>query len=161
MFQFKTVSAKPTRQSHKLQKLTHFVQKVKQDSLRMQLLWNLQKRSFAGVFQNKCSYKQLFKNSFLCRTPLIAASGFLTKLAENNFEENHSSVNFFSEISYKLFLSLCYRVSKNHYFTGFLQFLSFFKHARDVSRTHLSIKMEPIAKIVDSSRGVFRTKWKI
>ena len=49
-FQFKTVSAKPTRQSHKFQKLRHFAR----------LSWNtaaldLQKRSFAGVFQNKCS----------------------------------------------------------------------------------------------------------
>ena len=32
---------------------------------------------------------------------------------------------------------------------------------RDVSRTHSSIKMEPIAKMVNGSRGVFRTKWKI
>ena len=44
------------------------------------------------------------KNSFLYnnvffRTPLMAASGFLTKLPENNFEDNHFSVEFFSEIS--------------------------------------------------------------
>ena len=88
----------------------------------------------------------------------MAASGFLTKLAENNFEENHFSVEFFSEISQKLFLSLCYSVSRNNYFTDFLQFLSFFKHVRDVSRTQSSIKMEPIAKIVNGTRGVFRTK---
>ena len=91
----------------------------------------------------------------------MAASGFLTKLAENNFEENHSLVKFFSEISQKLFLSLCYSVSKNNYFTGFSQFLSFFKHVRDVSRTQSSIKMEPIEKIANVSRGVFRTKRKI
>ena len=54
-FQFKTVFAKPTRQSYKRQKLRHFVKKVKQDSLGIQPLWNLQKRSFAGAFQNKCS----------------------------------------------------------------------------------------------------------
>ena len=33
------------------------------------------------------------------RTPLMAASEFLTKIAENNCEENHFSVEFFSEIS--------------------------------------------------------------
>ena len=49
----------------------------------------------------------------------------------------------------------------SNYLTGFSQFLSFFKHVRNVSRTHSSIKMEPIAKIVNGSRGVFRTKWKI
>ena len=45
----------------------------------------------------------------------MAASAFLTKLAENNFEENHSLVRFFSEISKELFLSLCYSFSKNNY----------------------------------------------
>ena len=87
----------------------------------------------------------------------MAASGFLRKLAENNFEENNFVVEFFSEI----ILSICYSISKNNYFTGFSQFLSFFKHVRDVSRTQSSIKMEPIAKIVNGSRGVFRTKWNI
>ena len=86
----------------------------------------------------------------------MAASAFLTKLADKNFEENHSSVRFFSEISYKLFLSLCYSVSKNNYFTGFSQFLSFFKHVRDVSKTHSSINMEFTAKIINGFRGVFR-----
>ena len=42
----------------------------------------------------------------------MAASGFLTKLAENNCEENHFSVELFSEISLKLFLSLWCSVSK-------------------------------------------------
>ena len=51
--------------------------------------------------------------------------------------------------------------SKNNYFIVFLQFLSFFKHVRDVSRTQSSITMEPIAKIANGSRDVFRTKWKI
>ena len=46
-----------------------------------------------------CEYCNIFENSFLYRTPLMAASGFLTKLAENNCEENHFSVTFFSEIS--------------------------------------------------------------
>ena len=54
-FQFKPVSAKPTRPSYKFHKLRHFVSKVKQGSLGIRPLWNLQKRSFAGVFQNKCS----------------------------------------------------------------------------------------------------------
>ena len=33
------------------------------------------------------------------RLPLVAASEFLAKLAENNCEENHFLVEFFSEIS--------------------------------------------------------------
>ena len=41
-----------------------------------------------------CEYCDIFKSSFFYRTPLMAASGFLTKLAENNFEENHFSVVF-------------------------------------------------------------------
>ena len=61
------------------------------------------------------------------RTPLVAASEFLTKIAENNCEENHFSVEFFSEISLKLFYSLSCEVSKNNSFTGFWQLLSFFK----------------------------------
>ena len=48
---------------------------------------------------------KIFKNSFFYRTPLIAASGFLTKLAKNNCEENHFSVEFFSEIFYFLTLA--------------------------------------------------------
>ena len=64
----------------------------------------------------------------------MAASGFHIKLAENNCEENHFSIEFFSEISWKLFLSLSCSVSRNNSLTGFLQFLSFFKHVRDVSR---------------------------
>ena len=87
----------------------------------------------------------------------MAASGFLRKLAENNFEENNFVVEFFSEI----ILSICYSISKNNYFTGFSQFLSFFKHVRDLSKTQSSVKMEPIAKIVNGSCGIFRTKWKI
>ena len=87
----------------------------------------------------------------------MAASGFLRKLAENNFEENNFVVEFFSEI----ILSICYSISKNNYFTGFSQFLSFFKHVRGISRTHSNIKMGPIAKIVNGFRGVFRTEWNI
>ena len=52
----------------------------------------------------------------------MAASGFLTKLTENNCKENHFSVESFSEISKKLFLSLSCSVSKNNYFTGYSQF---------------------------------------
>ena len=76
-----------------------------------------QKEILTQVFSYK--YCKIVKNSFLYRTPLMAASGFLTKLAENNFEENHSLIKFFSEISQKLFLSLCYSVSKNNYFKRF------------------------------------------
>ena len=81
----------------------------------------------------------------------MAVSGSLTKIAETNCEENHFSVEFFSEISKKLFLSLRCSVSKNNTFTGFLQFFSFFKHVRGVSRTKSNIKMKPIATIVNSS----------
>ena len=86
---------------------------------------------------------------------------FLQNLLKTTLKKKKFSVEFFSEISKKSFLSLCCSVSKNNSFTDFLQFLSFFKHVRDVSRTQSSIKMEPIAKIVNGSRGVFRTKWKI
>ena len=34
-------------------------------------------------------YWEIFKNNFLYRTPLVAVSEFLTKLAENNCKENH------------------------------------------------------------------------
>ena len=44
-------------------------------------------------------YYEIFKNIFLYRTPLVAASEFLTKLAKNNCKENHFSVEIFSEIS--------------------------------------------------------------
>ena len=108
-----------------------------------------------------CEYCKIFKNSFFYRTPLAAASGFLTKLAESNREENHFSVEFFSEISQKLSLRHSCSVSKNNSFIGFLQFLSFSKHVRGVSKIQSNIKMEPFAKIVNSSRGVFRTKLNI
>ena len=105
-----------------------------------------------------CEDCDIFKNTSFSKTPLIAHSGFLTKLAENNCEENHFSVEFSSEISWKWFLSLSCSISKNNSFGGFSQFLSFFKHVRSVSRTQSNIKMEPFAKIVNSSRGVFRTE---
>ena len=40
----------------------------------------------------------------------------------------------------------------------FFAVLFFFKHVRDVSRTQSSIKMEPIAKIVNGFRDVFKKK---
>ena len=40
-----------------------------------------------------------FLRTAIFRTPLVTASEFLTKLAENKCEENHFSVDFFSEIS--------------------------------------------------------------
>ena len=46
-----------------------------------------------------CEYCKAFQNSFLYRTPLVAASEFLTKLAKNNCKENHFSLEIFSEIS--------------------------------------------------------------
>ena len=86
----------------------------------------------------------------------MAASGFLTKPVQTNFEENHFSVEFFSEISYKLFLSLCCSVSTKTPSQVFAVFV-FLKHGREVSRTQSSIKMIPI----NDSRGVFKTKWNI
>ena len=56
-----------------------------------------QKETLTQVFS--CKYCKIVKNSFLYRTPLMAVSGFLTKLAENNSEENHFSVELVSEIS--------------------------------------------------------------
>ena len=114
-FQFETVSTKPTRPGYKFRKLGHFAQKVKQDSLGIRPLQNLhkaylefteglqlysrpdglqlyQKETPTQVFS--CKYCEIVKNSFLYRTPLMAASRFLTKLAENNCEENHFSVVF-------------------------------------------------------------------
>ena len=88
------------------------------------LCWSLIHRSFPVIIV------KVLRTAFFYRTPLMAASGFLIKLAENNCEENHSSVvEFFSEISQKLFLSLGCSISKNNSFTGFSEFLSFFKHA--------------------------------
>ena len=80
----------------------------------------------------------------------MVASGFLTKLAENNCEENHFSVEFFSEISEKLFVSRSCSVSKNSSLTGFSQFLSFFEHVRDVSRWSLLQKIVKLLKIKSS-----------
>ena len=41
-----------------------------------------------------CKYCEIVEHSFLYTIPLMAASRFLTKLAENNFEKNHFSVVF-------------------------------------------------------------------
>ena len=101
-----------------------------------------------------CEYCKNFKSSFFYGTHLIAASGFIKKLAENNVEENHFSVE---KLLRNYFLLLAAAFSKNNSFTGF-QFLFFFKHTRGVSRTQLNIKMEPFAKIVNYSLGVFRTE---
>ena len=51
-----------------------------------------------------CKYCEIVKNIFLNRTPLLATSGFLTKLAENNCKENYFSVELFPETFQKLFL---------------------------------------------------------
>ena len=60
-----------------------------------------------------CEYCEIFKNSFFYITPMAAASWFLIKLAENNCKENHFSLE---------------RFSKTNSFTGFSQFLPFFKN---------------------------------
>ena len=41
----------------------------------------------------------MFPKIGIVRIPLVAASEFLTKLAESHCEENRFSVEFFSEIS--------------------------------------------------------------
>ena len=113
----------------------------------------LKRDSNTQVFS--CEYCTIFKNSFFYRTLLVAASKFLTELAENNCEKNHFSVVFLRNFL-QIFLSLSCNVSKNNSFTGSLQFLSFFKLVRDVSRTQPNIKIEPFAKIVNISKDMFR-----
>ena len=82
--------------------------------------------------------------------------GFLQDLLKIT-EENHFSVEFFSEISYKLFHSLSCSVSKYNFLQVFHSFrLSF--NMSGVCRTQSNIKMEPFAKIVNSSKGVFKTE---
>ena len=51
-FQFKTVSAKPTHQSHKLQKLRHFVLKGK-----ARLSWNTVALEFTEAVVHRCFSK--------------------------------------------------------------------------------------------------------
>ena len=56
-----------------------------------------QKDTLKHVFS--CKYCNIANNSFLYRTPLMAASRFFRKLVENNCEKNHFSAEFFSETS--------------------------------------------------------------
>ena len=56
-----------------------------QESLALTLKWN-------------ALTSEIFKNSSFYRTPLMAGSGFFIKPAENNYAENHFSVEVFSEI---------------------------------------------------------------
>ena len=107
----------------------------------LRLYW---KETPTQVFSSE--YCEMFKNRFLYRIPLVAASEFLTKFNKNKCKENHFSVEIFSQISQKWFLSLNCNVFKDYSFTGFSQFLSFFKHVRGVSRTHWNIKTEPLRK---------------
>ena len=117
-------------------------------SCRSQMSFKIDVLTNFAIFTGKHQcWSLFFKNSFLYRTPLVPASEFLTKLAENNCVENHFSVELFSEISWRYFLSLSCNVSKNDSFTSFSQFC-----------LTLNIKMEPFVKIVSSSRGVFRTE---
>ena len=97
---------------------------------------------FRGLFIKKkdwhrCEYYEIFKNSFFI-TSLAAPSEFPTKLAENNCEENHFSVELFPEITLKLFPSLSCDVSKKSSLHVF-QFLSFPKHVTGLSRTQSTI----------------------
>ena len=104
-------------------------------------------------------YFQIFKNISLYKSPLVAASKFLTKLAKNKCKENHFSVEIFSEIFQKSFLSLSCNVFKDYSFTAFSQFLSFFKHVcqRGI-KNPFKHQDGAFIKIVNSSRGVFRTE---
>ena len=71
-------------------------------------------------------YTKFLRKLFLTvlyRSPLVAASEFLTNFAKNNCKENHFSVEIFSEISF-----LSCNVFKDYSFTDFSQLFSFFKH---------------------------------
>ena len=91
----------------------------------------------------------------------MPTSRFLTKLAADKCKENHFPVVLFSEISYRLFLSLSCSVSKITPLQVFHSFCLFFKHVRGVSKTQSNTKIEAFVKIVHSSRGVFRTELNI
>ena len=154
---------------------------------------DLQKRSFAGVFQNKfhkIHWKTPVLESLFNKVAGLKAYNFIKRDSDQVFSSKYCEIvnsflyrapliitNYktcFKQMWRKSFLgriflrnlleiisSLCCSVSKNNFFAGFSQFLSFFKHVRGVSRTQSNIKMEPIAKIVNGSRRVFRIKWNI
>ena len=89
-------------------------------------------------------YCKSVKNSFFYRAPLVAASEFFKKLVENSWEENHFSLEFSSKISPYYFLVLAAAFLKITPLQVFCDFLSFFKHARDIPRTQSDIMMEPL-----------------
>ena len=76
------------------------------------------------------------------RNLLISQQKFSQKLLRNH-RLVLAAATFLKIINLQVFRSFCF--SLNMYVKG-------------VSRTHSDIKMEPFAKIVNSSRGVFRTE---
>ena len=59
----------------------------------------LSKKTLTQVFS--CEYCETFQNSFFYRTPLMAASGFLTNLSENNWRKS-----FLSRVFLRNFLEI-------------------------------------------------------
>ena len=128
---------------------------MKQDSLGIRLLWNLQKQSFADVFP-----KGVLKNFTIFTEKHLCWSLLLIKLPYNKIPvKKIISQESFSQKFLRSYLARS--VCKNNSFTVFFTVFVFFKHVRDVSRTQSNIKMEPFAKIVNSSRDVFTTGLKI
>ena len=88
----------------------------------------------------------------------MAAPEYLTKLAENHCEENYFSSSFSHKFLRKCFLVLAATFLK----ITPLQVFGSFCLSLNMSEVHLepsqTSKMEPLAKIVSSSKAIFRTK---
>ena len=88
----------------------------------------------------------------------MAASGFLTKPAENNCTENISESSFSQKFLRNYFLVLAavfLKITPLQVFRSFCLSLNMSETYLEPSQTY---KMEPFPKIVNSSRGVFRTE---
>ena len=88
----------------------------------------------------------------------MAAPEYLTKLAENHCEENYFSSSFSHKFLRKCFLVLAatfLKITPLQVFGSFCLSLNMSETYLEPSQTY---KMEPFPKIVNSSRGVFRTE---
>ena len=141
-----------------LKNFTIFTEKQLCQSLfliKLQIYQIYQRETPTQVFS--CEYCKILRTAFL----IEHLWWLLLDLLQNFLKITVKKIISQYSISQKFlrnYFSLSYSVSKNNSFTGFSQFLSFFKHVRAISRTQSNIKMEPFAKIVNSSRGVFRTE---
>ena len=135
---------------------------------------------FSGIFRS--SHLQMFfkigvlKNFAIFKENICVGVSFLKRTAfyiEHlcwlflNFLQNLLKITVKKIISQWSFSQKCIRNSFLVLAAMFLkitplqvssQFLYFFKHVRGIFRTQLNIKMVPFAKIVNSSRGIFRTE---